>query len=92
MTYSREGYYPKTLTLTLADGETLVQDVQLVPVGYGIEDFGSMKQAYRITNLMGQTIRSGILNAESQEINVSALPRGVYLITIGSITRKIIVE
>ena len=40
MTYSCEGYYPKTLTLTVADWETLVQDVQLVPVGYGVEEGG----------------------------------------------------
>ncbi len=38
VTYSCEGYYPKTLTLTVADWETLVQDVQLVPEGYGIEE------------------------------------------------------
>jgi len=92
VTYSREGYYPKTLTLTVADGETVVQDVQLVPVGYGIEEFGPTKRAYHITNLMGQIVQSGILNTGIQEINTSALPRGVYLITIGSTTRKIIVE
>jgi hypothetical protein len=41
VTYSCEGYYPKTLTLTVNDWETLVQDVQLVPVGYGVEEDGS---------------------------------------------------
>ena len=40
VTYSCEGYYSKTLTLTVADGETLVQDVQLVPIWYGVEDDG----------------------------------------------------
>ena len=40
VTYSCEGYYSKTLTLTVADLETLVQDVQLVPEGYGIEEGG----------------------------------------------------
>ncbi len=90
--YSREGYYPKTFTLTVADGETLVQDVQLVPVGYGIDEFGPTKQTYSITNLMGQIVQSGILNAGTQEIIVSALPRGVYLITIGSATQKIVLE
>ena len=40
VTYFCDGYYPKTLTLTVADGETLVQDVQLVSVGYGIEEDG----------------------------------------------------
>ena len=47
---------------------------------------------YRISNLMGQTVQSGVLNAGTQEVNLSALPRGVYLITIGSTTRKIVVE
>ena len=121
VTYACEDYYPKTLILTVADGETLVQDVQLVPIGYGLKDDGPSTPStgsgtftiypnptngllnvrlpqcdsptgYRITNLMGQTIGSGLLNAESQEIHLSALPQGVYLITIGSTTRKIIVE
>ena len=40
VTFSCEGYYSKTLTLTVADWETLVQDVQLVPEGYGVEEDG----------------------------------------------------
>ena len=31
VTFSADGYYPKTLTLTAVDGQCLVQDVQLVP-------------------------------------------------------------
>ncbi|MCR5039513.1 MAG: T9SS type A sorting domain-containing protein, partial [Bacteroidales bacterium] len=79
-------------TLTVSDGETLVQDVQLVPVGFGIDEFGPTEQTYRIMNLMGQIVQSGILKSGIHEINTSALPRGVYLITIGSKTRKIVVE
>ena len=37
VTYSCEGYNPKTLMLTVDDRETLVQNVQLVPVGYGVD-------------------------------------------------------
>lgn len=38
VTFSAEGYYSKTLTLTVADGQCLVQDVQLVPIGIAVED------------------------------------------------------
>ena len=38
VTFSAEGYYSKTLTLTATDGQCLVQDVQLVPIGIAVED------------------------------------------------------
>ena len=115
VTFSCEGYYPKTLTLTLADGETLVQDVQLVPKGYGIEEattglvlaypnptdgvlfvetrlIASLPATYRITNLMGQTLLTGQITAETQQINVSSLPQGMYFITFAGETRKFVVR
>ena len=39
--YSCRGYYPKTLTLSVADGETLTQDVQLVADGTFNPDFSA---------------------------------------------------
>jgi len=120
VTYSCEGYYSKTLTLTVADWETLVQDVQLVPVGYGVEEGGPStsstglvvypnpangvlfvetrratslpNQTYRITNVMGQTLLTGQITAETQQINVSSLPQGMYFITIADETRKFVVR
>jgi len=120
VTYSCEGYYPKTLTLTVADWETLVQDVQLVPEGYGVEEDGPSiglgiltifpnptdgilsvqtlratslpTQTYRIINLMGQTVLSGNINADNQQINVSSLPQGMYFITVDDVTRKFVVR
>ena len=120
VTYSCEGYYPKTFTLTVADLETLVHDVQLVPVGYGLEEDGPsmgsgtlvvypnpangvlfvethgraslQNQTYRIANLMGQTILSGNIYAETQQIDVTALPEGMYFITVGETTQKFVVR
>jgi len=121
VTYSCEGYYPKTLTLTVADWETLVQDVQLVPEGYGVEEGGPSTgsgtalmvypnptngilfvqtlratslpdQMYRITNLIGQTLLTGQIMAENQQINVSSLPQGMYFITFAGETRKFVVR
>jgi hypothetical protein len=43
---------------------------------------------YRITNLMGQTVLTGSLTAETQQIDVSNLPKGMYFITISGTTRK----
>ena len=47
---------------------------------------------YRITNLMGQTLQSGTLTAETQQIDVSNLPEGMYFISVGDVTRKFIVN
>jgi len=38
VTFSADGYYSKTLTLTATDGQCLVQDVQLVPRNVAIEE------------------------------------------------------
>ena len=47
---------------------------------------------YRITNLMGQTLQSGTLMGDHQPLDVSALHAGMYLITVGSETRKFVVH
>ena len=49
-------------------------------------------QTYRITNLMGQTVLTGSLNAETQQIDVSGLPQGMYFISVGEGTRKFVVR
>ena len=49
-------------------------------------------QTYRITNLMGQTVLSGNINAENQQIDVSSLPQGMYFITFAGETRKFVVN
>ena len=50
------------------------------------------EQTYRITNLMGQTVLSGNITAETQQIDVSALPEGMYFITFAGETRKFVVD
>jgi hypothetical protein len=47
---------------------------------------------YHIANLMGQTVQTGNLNAETQQINVSGLPQGMYFISLGDMTRKFVVR
>ena len=47
---------------------------------------------FRITNLMGQTVQTGSLNAETQQIDVSGLPQGMYFITFSGATRKFVVR
>jgi hypothetical protein len=47
---------------------------------------------YRITNLMGQTILSGNITAETQQIDVSNLPDGMYFIIFAGETRKFVVR
>ena len=49
-------------------------------------------QTYRITNLMGQTVLMGSLTAETQQIDVSALPQGMYFISVDDMTQKFVVN
>ena len=54
--------------------------------------FNIPNSSFRITNLMGQTVRTGNLNAETQQIDVSDLPQGMYFISIGDVTQKFVVR
>ncbi len=47
---------------------------------------------YRITNLIGQTVLSGSINAETQQIDIKELPSGMYFITVGGQTVKFVVK
>ena len=50
---------------------------------------------YRITNLMGQTLMTGVISTETSHyttINVSSLPTGTYFLTINGITQKFIIQ
>ena len=49
-------------------------------------------QTYRITNLVGQTILSGSINTETQQIDIKELPSGMYFITVGGQTVKFVVK
>ena len=55
-------------------------------------EFRIQNSAFRITNLMGQTVQTGSLNAENQKIDVSALPKGMYFISVGDMTQKFVVN
>ena len=49
-------------------------------------------QTYRITNLMGQTLMTGTLSAETQQIDVSNLTQGMCFITFAGVTKKFILR
>ena len=46
--------------------------------------------AYCITNMMGQTLLTGCINADCQQINIENLPTGMYFINIGEQTVKFV--
>jgi hypothetical protein len=50
------------------------------------------KTEYRISNLMGQTLLQGCINAEKQQIDISGLPSGMYFITFAGETQKFVVR
>ena len=47
-------------------------------------------QTYRITNLMGQTLLQGRISAETQQIDISTLPAGMYFISVGGQSVKFV--
>lgn len=47
---------------------------------------------YRITNVMGQILRTGLINSDLQQIDISRLPAGMYFVTVGEVTRKLVVR
>ena len=52
------------------------------------DGFDPSLREYQITNLMGQTIMSGKIASENQQIDVSSLTEGIYFIKIGDATMK----
>lgn len=53
---------------------------------------GTQSGEYRITNTIGQTLMTGRIANENQQINVSQLPNGMYFITIAGETQKLIIN
>jgi len=47
---------------------------------------------YHITTLLGQTVKSGLITSDNQQIDIHDLNQGFYFITIGEITQKIIIH
>ena len=47
---------------------------------------------YRITNVMGQILRTGLINSDLQQIDISRLPAGMYFVTIEKTTKKLMVQ
>ena len=47
---------------------------------------------YHITNLLGQTVLLGYIYAEKQQINLANLSKGLYFITMGKQTKKLVIE
>ena len=57
----------------------------------GLSHCGSRPE-YRITNVIGQTLVTGIVTSETQQIDVSKLPKGMYFISIDDQTCKFVVR
>ena len=47
---------------------------------------------YQISNLMGQTLLQGRISSETQQIDISTLPAGMYFISVGKQTEKFVVR
>ncbi|MBQ1667700.1 MAG: leucine-rich repeat domain-containing protein, partial [Prevotella sp.] len=57
------------------------------------QNFASLPTpTYRIINLMGQTLLTGNISAETQQIDISTLPAGMYFISVDGQTVKFVVK
>lgn len=74
VTYSASGYYSKTYSLAVTDHNTTVQDVALVPLGYGVEDI--TKGDIRIYPSPAQNV----LNIDIHHLDIRNLTAGIYSI------------
>ena len=81
---------PSTGSGTLTVYPNPANDVLVVET----QDFASQPTtiAYRITNLMGQTVLQGQFTAETLQIDISILPQGLYFITVDGQTVKFVVK
>ena len=51
-----------------------------------------LHSTFRITNLIGQTLLTGQITSDTQQIDVTNLPEGMYFITFAGETRKFVVR
>ena len=73
---------------TLADGEFRVfpnPAANMITIVGGQGD-------YRIANVLGQVLMTSQLHSETQQVDVSGLSTGMYFITVGERTRKLVVR
>ena len=47
---------------------------------------------FRIANVLGQVLMTGLISGESQQINIGVLPSGMYFVTVGEMTGKLVVR
>lgn len=78
--------------LTSVDKNTDPVEFMLFPnPTQGLVTLVGGENEYRIANVLGQTLMTGSLHGEAQQVDVSHLPAGLYLITLGKTTRKLII-
>ena len=70
----------------LADGFRVYPN----PADYLITISGVQADKFRITNMLGQTLMTGCIDNENQQIDVSVLSPGVYFININGTTAKFV--
>ena len=56
------------------------------------QGIASLPSTFRISNVLGQTLTSGMVSSDHQQIDVSHLPAGLYFITVGETTQKLVVR
>ena len=84
-TLSANEYFMDGVTVTLYPNPA--NNILIVETRHGTS---LPNQTYRITNIMGQTLLQGSINAEIQQINIASLPAGLYFLSVGNTTQKFV--
>ena len=89
--YDASDHLPVTMKMTVYAQLELEENVlggfMVYPNPVGDRLTVTVNGAYRIANVFGQTMMTG---PESQSIDVSSLPAGVYFLNIDGVTRKFV--
>ena len=90
VTYSSRGYLPQTHLVTVNDNEAVTLDVHLSKWLSTLETLPETPphSVYRLTNLLGQTIKTGVVG----DLNLSELPSGIYFLVFDHRTQKIVIQ
>ena len=90
VTYSSRGYLPQTHLVTVNDNEAVTLDVHLSKWLSTVETLPETPpcSVYRLTNLLGQTIKTGVVG----DLNLSELPSGIYFLVFDHRTQKIVIQ
>ena len=98
--FDASDHLPVTMKLSVyaqwGMGENEMADFRVYPNPTGdvitveTQCIASLQTEYRVMNVLGQTLMTGNIHGESQQIDVSGLPDGLYFISVNGVISKFV--